>query len=248
MGGAVFPPCWLFFLRQPSTGDYKLFGRANGGLQEGSCPWVLPRTSAVTVLSLSAGDLLTLAYRSCSVSYGSTAPSPWVLVHTLLCVCPPRACSLCFPQSCWSPAIKFHWPSKSNSLGIPPPLLDPQVWKPDVGLRTFTPVSGLLWYNCPPVCESPTQQLWDLILSWLRLSPVAPPTLLHCSFSFVLVVRYLFWWVPVSFCQWLFSSLDVILVLSQEEVSSCPSTPPFWTNLQSQSTFIHKLTFSLLKP
>ena len=44
------------------------------------------------------------------------------------------------------------------------PLPDPQVGKPDVGLRTFTPVGGLLWYNCSPVCESPTQQLWDLIL------------------------------------------------------------------------------------
>ena len=43
-------------------------------------------------------------------------------------------------------------------------LLDPQVGKLDVGLSTFTPVGGLLWYSCPPVCESPTQWLWDLIL------------------------------------------------------------------------------------
>ena len=27
------------------------------------------------------------------------------------------------------------------------PVLEPQVGKPDVGLRTFTPVGGLLWYN-----------------------------------------------------------------------------------------------------
>ena len=39
------------------------------------------------------------------------------------------------------------------------PLLDPQVVKPDVGLITFTPVGGLLWYKCSPVCESPTQHL-----------------------------------------------------------------------------------------
>ena len=44
------------------------------------------------------------------------------------------------------------------------PLPDPQVGKRDVGLRTFTPVGGLLWYKCSPVCESPTHQLWDLIL------------------------------------------------------------------------------------
>ena len=43
-------------------------------------------------------------------------------------------------------------------------LPDPQVEKPDVGLRTFTPEGGLLWYKCSPVRESPTRQLWDLIL------------------------------------------------------------------------------------
>ena len=37
-----------------------------------------------------------LARRSGSIFYGVTAPSPWVLVHTLLCVCPPRVESL-FP-------------------------------------------------------------------------------------------------------------------------------------------------------
>ena len=47
------------------------------------------------------------------------------------------------------------------------PLPDHQVGKTDVGLRTFTPVGGLLWYKCSPVCESPTQWLWDLILLWL---------------------------------------------------------------------------------
>ena len=31
-----------------------------------------------------------------SVSYGVTAPSPWVLMRTLLCMCPPRVESL-FP-------------------------------------------------------------------------------------------------------------------------------------------------------
>ena len=44
------------------------------------------------------------------------------------------------------------------------PLPDPQLGKPDVGLRTFTPVGELLWYNCSPVCESSTQHLWDFIL------------------------------------------------------------------------------------
>ena len=51
-------------------------------------------------------------------------------------------------------------------------LPDPQVGKPDVGLRTFTPVGGLLWYKCSVVCKSPTQWLWDLIFC-----DCAPPTI-----------------------------------------------------------------------
>ena len=47
-------------------------------------------------------------------------------------------------------------------------LPDPQeAWR---GAQNFTPVGGLLWCNCSPACESPTQRLWDLILLWLRLS------------------------------------------------------------------------------
>ena len=81
------------------------------------------------------------------------------------------------------------------------PLPDPQVGKPDVGLRTFTAVGGLLWYNCSPVCESPTQRLWDLILLWLR-----PSYHLILALPLSLEVECLFWWVPVSSCWWLFSS------------------------------------------
>ena len=67
------------------------------------------------------------------------------------------------------------------------PLPDPQIGKPDVGLRTFTPVGGLLWYNCCPVCESPTQQLRDLILLWLH-----PSYLLIATSPLSFDVGYLF--------------------------------------------------------
>ena len=84
-------------------------------------------------------------------------------MHTLLCVCPKSGVSV-------SPSpvkVLQSNPTSLQSLILWEFLLhlpDPQVGKPDVGLRTFTPVSGLLWYNCSAVCESPTQQLWDLIL------------------------------------------------------------------------------------
>ena len=67
-------------------------------------------------------------------------------------------------------------------------LLDPQVGKPELGLRTFPPVGGLLWYKCSPVCESPTQQLWDLILLWLP-----PSYCLIVASPLSLDVGYLFW-------------------------------------------------------
>ena len=39
-----------------------------------------------------------------------------------------------------------------------------------------------------------------------------------------------FWWVPVSSCCWLVvQQLVAILVLSQEEITTCPSTLPSWT-------------------
>ena len=80
-------------------------------------------------------------------------------------------------------------------------LPDPEVRKPDMELRTFTPVGGLLWYNCSPVCESPTQPLWDLTLLWL-----SPSYHLIVASPLSLDMGYLFWWVPVSSWQWLFNS------------------------------------------
>ena len=50
MGGAEFPPCWLFGLRQLSTGAHRLLGGANGGHWESSHQGVLPRTSVASVL------------------------------------------------------------------------------------------------------------------------------------------------------------------------------------------------------
>ena len=63
--------------------------------------------------------------------------------------------SLCFFQSYGILVIKPHWRSKSDSLGVPVPLQDPQAGKPDTKLRIFTTVGELLWYYCSPVCGSP---------------------------------------------------------------------------------------------
>ena len=142
-----------------------LFGGANDRLWEGSRQGVLPRTSAVSVLFptvshshplASAGDPPTLAGRSGSVSPGVLPLGPDA--HTTLCV-PSKSGVSVSP----SPVeVLQSILTRLQSLILYEFLLllpDPQVGKSDVGVRTFTPVGGLLWYKCLPVCESPTQQV-----------------------------------------------------------------------------------------
>ena len=120
----------------------------------------------VTANHISTGDPQTATGLACLL--WDHAPFPWGSpgAHRVS-VCARQEWSLCFPPFCESSAIKFCWPSKSDSLGIPFPSLDPQPWNPDRGPRIFTTVQDLLWYYCPPVCWSPTQWVWGLILSWL---------------------------------------------------------------------------------
>ena len=106
-----------------------LFGGRNGRLWEGSHheQLLLPVSFSLGEPQLppaSAGDPPTLAGRSGSVSYGVTAPSPGSRC-THYFVCALQVWSLCFPQSCRRPAIKSLQPSKSDSLGIPPPIAGP---------------------------------------------------------------------------------------------------------------------------
>ena len=160
------------------------------------CPHSKPQPSPT-----SAGDPPTLAGRSGTVSYRVTAPSPWVLMHTLFCVCPPRVESLFPPvlsKSCNQISLAFKVWFFGNSFSH---CQSPRFGSLYMGPRTFTPVGELLWYNCSPVCESPTQRLWILISLWLRSSYhliVASPLSLD--------VGCLLWWVSVSSCRWLFSS------------------------------------------
>ena len=168
----------------------------------------------------SAGDPPTLAGKSGSASYGVTAPSPGPDGHTILCV--PSKSGV--PVSPRPVKVLQSNPSSLQNLILWKfllPLLDPQVGKPDVGLRTFTPVGGLLWYICSSVCESPTQGLWDLI--FIVIAPLLPS---HCSFSFVFGCGISFLVSCSVFLSITVQQLVVILVLSQEGVSARPSTLP----------------------
>ena len=122
---------------------------------------------------------------------------PWVVMHTLLCMCPPGVESLFLPvlsKSCNQIPLAFKvWFSRNSSSLCQTPRLGSLTWGSEPSLQWVD-----FW---SPVCESPTQQLWDLILFWL-----CPSYHLTVASLLSLDVGYLFWWVPVSSCWWLFSS------------------------------------------
>ena len=112
MGGSGFPPCWLFGLWRPNTAAYLgplvglMVDSGRTHAKEYFPELLLPVSLSpqwATATPASSGDPPTLAGRSGSVFYGITAPTPWVLMHTLLCVCPPRVECL-FP-----PVLSKSW-------------------------------------------------------------------------------------------------------------------------------------------
>ena len=121
-----------------------------------------------TATPASTGDPLILAGRSDPVTY-------MVTTYFLLCpgthknICAPSKSGFCFPQSCGIPWSNSSVPQNQIFWGILP-VPDHHTGKSDVGLRNFTPVRELLYYNCLAVCGLPTQQEWDLILLWLHPS------------------------------------------------------------------------------
>ena len=95
-------------------------------------------------------------------------------------VCALQEWSLCFPQPCWSPAIKSRYPSKSDSLGIPPPVAGPPGWEAwreaqDLHSSGWT---SLVWLFSSLWVTNPTVMGFDFIV----IVPFLPS---HCSFSFV---------------------------------------------------------------
>ena len=179
MHGAVFLPCWLVGLRFPSTGAYRLLGGAwswcqnVGSRRPHANVYSLIPLPAVSLSPQWATAILHLLRRPLkAIRY------VWSKLLWSHCFCPGSQCAwdlvfflqewiLCFLQSCGAPALQLHWPSKPNALGVSPSNPEPQAGVPAMGLRTLNPVWELLWYNCSPVCASPTQGVWDLIISQL---------------------------------------------------------------------------------
>ena len=111
----------------------------------------------------SARDPPILAGRSGPVSYEVIAFYPGPGAHRT-CVHLPKV-EFLFAPVLWNFCDQTALAFKAGFSGGSSPLPDPQAGKSDMGLRTFTPVGELLWYNYFPVCGSTTQHVWDLILS-----------------------------------------------------------------------------------
>ena len=141
-------------------------------------------------------------------------------------MCILRECSLCFPQSCGTAALKpcmhacihtcvlshfshvqlfvtpwtmapgssvhgilqtrvLEWVSTPSSRptslqsqmlwGLLLPMPGPQAGEPNGGLRTLTPVWEPLWYNCFPVCGSPTWSVGEGNANTLQYSCLENP-------------------------------------------------------------------------
>ena len=139
----------------------------NGNFQESSIPGACATSVFASTVSHSwslppqetlQDPQVGLARLSCSHCF-ALGPS----AHENLCV-PSKSGVSISP----SPAAFLH----SSPTGLQSQMLwglllslpDPQAGEPDVGLRTLTPVREPLWYNCFPVCGSPTWRVWNLII------------------------------------------------------------------------------------
>ena len=165
-------------------------------------------------------------------------------MHTLCCVCPPRVESLFPPvllKSCNQILLAFKvWFSRNSSSHCRTPRLGSLMWGSEPSFH-WVDFCGM----CSPVCESPNQQLWDLILLWLF-----PSYVLTVASPLSLDVGYLFWWVPLSSYRWLFSSYLWFRCSCKRESTSFYSavlnqSPGHWTSDGSGVCHVTPLVFHM---
>ena len=170
----------------------------------------------------SAGDPPTPAGRSGSVSHGVTAPSSWVLMHTLLCVCPPRVECLFPPalsKSCNQIPLAFRvWFSGNSSSHF---------WTPRLGSLMGGSEPSLQWVNFCGI----------IALQFVSNSPSSYGIWFYCDWaprtiSLCLLLRLWMWGIFLVssnvFLSMMVQQLAVMPVLLQEGVSVRPCTPPSW--------------------
>ena len=118
--------------------------------------------------------------------------------------CHPAISSSVIPfSSCLQslPASESFLPSRPDYLGIPSLFVRSPGCKALSGVYNLHSGGRISWNYCSVVCGLPTHRVWDLILLCLCPSSVSL-WLRLCIWTWDIF----FWWVPVSSCQWLFSS------------------------------------------
>ena len=118
-------------------GDLYLYGWVNGDLQErlhqGRHSQTAAASATVPVLNSSWPMPPQNTVQHQQVTLVQSPVESLLLSSESYClqgfVCALQDWSLCFPQSCGSLVIKPHWPSRSDSLGIPSPLVGSPGWE-----------------------------------------------------------------------------------------------------------------------
>ena len=191
MDGAEFPPCWLFGLRRPNTGAYLgslmgLMAHSRGAHAKEYFPELLlpvflsPRWATATP-RLCRRPSNTSRYVWFSLPWGYCS-FPWVPMHTVLCVCPPRVESLFPPvlsKSCSQIPLTFKvWFSRNFSSRCRSPRLGCLTWGSEPSLQwvnfcsisvcqsvSHPPTSYGIWFYCD--CTPPAFALWLLLCLWM---------------------------------------------------------------------------------
>lgn len=107
--------------------------------------------------------------------------------------------SASFPWYCGSSVFKFCWLSKSDSLGIPVPLPDPQLGKSNVGPGTFAAVWELLCKDYSPAGGSPGASMVGL-----------QATFLLSMYTHIYI--YIVWFLTLSFNFYYFWTSSFVLL------------------------------------
>ena len=148
-------------------------------------------------------------------------------------VCALQGWSLCFHQSCGSPIIKAHWPSRSDSLGIPSPFIRApgwEVWRGAQNLHNSGKTSLVLLFS----------GLWITHLAGMGFDFIVIVLLLPSCRSFFFIFGHGVSFFdglqcpPADDCSTFLYNMIVLLVLSQ--MSTRPSTLPSWTSSSSNNS------------
>ena len=211
MGGAGFPPFRLFGQRRSNTEAYL---GSLVGLMVDSGRAHAKEYFPELLLPVSLSPQWATAFPHFCWRPSNTGRQVWfsllwghfsfpcIPMCTLLCVCPPRVESLFPPvlsKSCNQIPLAFKvWFSRNSSSRCWTPRLGSVTWGSDPSLQwvDFCGISVLQF-----VSHTPSSYGIRFYQIWLH-----PSYLLIVASPLSLDVGYLFCWVPVSSCRWLFSS------------------------------------------